>query len=588
MTASSINDATSIALWTSTPGGSEPHWAAYAAEVLDHCGLGYTITTDSANLPPAGVLLLTAAIEAEDCRAVTAWVEEGGTAVIAAGADAGLGAELTTLAGVTTGPPVGSALVSCSAGWAHRPPTALRALAGQRLSPEASTEVLAAWADGSAAITRRTLGRGLVLTFGVDLWYTIVRIQQGYPVTGDGTPATDGTAPIDDGLLKAEDGMALEVETDRRMPPGQPPLPADYTHTYPPPAAVPIFAEPHADWWRSLLLQALWQCFEHHGSVFAWLDYWPAGTDAVAHMSHDADGNDPQDGRAALAAFAAADVAVTWHQVFPGGYGPELFEAIADAGHEHALHYNAMADADLALWGWPQLRAQYAWAQAVTGRERIVSNKNHYTRWEGWTEFYTWCERVGVQIDSSRGPSKQGTVGFPFGTAHVSFPLAPPANDRQFYDVLNLPLHTQDLAWAGHSSVRDVILDSAQAQHGVAHFLFHGPHLNKRPLTRQACIDVADEARRRGMPWWTAEQINSWERARRGVHVQIEPVHDGWRINTHSEVALPGAALILALPASVTPEDPGATIRTVQRHGHPFVELGVDLPAGASTWSVRR
>src|SRR5699024_12789434 len=114
----------------------------------------------------------------------------------------------------------------------------LRALAGHALHAEEDTEVLATFADGAAAITRRRVGAGLVLTFGVDLWYTIVRIQQGYPVTADGTPAADGTAPIDDGLLKAEDGMALEVETDRRMPPGQPPLPADYTHTYPPPAEI--------------------------------------------------------------------------------------------------------------------------------------------------------------------------------------------------------------------------------------------------------------------------------------------------------------------------------------------------------------
>ena len=582
-------DAPPLTLWPCATDSEQVPWSAYATEVLDHAGLSYATRTDPGDLAPGGVLLLTGALSAEEARSVTDWVEGGGTAVLATGAEVLAGsAPLTVLAGVSTGRGTGSDRVECAPQWADRPPAALRALAGQALHPAEGTEVLATFSDGSAAITRRSVGAGLVVTFGVDLWYTIVRIQQGYPVTADGIPAADGTAPIDDGLLKVEDGMALDLETDRTMPPGYPALTEDYTHTYPPPAAVPIFDQPHADWWRSLLLQTLWQGIEHSKAAHVWLDYWPAGIDAVAHMSHDADGNDPQDGRAALEAFTAADVAVTWHQVFPGGYGPELFEAIAAAGHEHALHYNAMADADLCTWGWPQLRAQYAWAQAVTGREHIVSNKNHYTRWQGWTEFYTWCERVGLQIDSSRGPSKQGTVGFPFGTAHVSYPLTPAGHDQRFYDVLNLPLHTQDLAWAGHIAVRDVILDGAQAQHGVAHFLFHGPHLNLRPLTRQACVEVAAEARSRGMPWWTAEQINTWERARRGVRLQIETVDDGWRVTAHSSVAIIDAALVLALPSSARPEDGDATVRPVRRHGHEFLELGVTLPAGSSTWLLHR
>ena len=583
MTSVPSNDAPALTLW---PAGSvEPDqvlWSAYATEVLDHAGFSYATSTDPSALPAKGVLLLTGTADTEQAGALTSWVEAGGTLVLAAP-----GENLTDLAGVSPGRALGSELVECTEHWAQRPPRGIRALAGQALTPRDGTEVLATLADGSAAITRRQVGSGLVLTFGVDLWYTIARIQQGYPVTADGVPASDGTAPIDDDLLKAEDGMALDLEVDRAMPPGYPELPDDYTHTYPPPAAVPIFDQPHADWWRALLLQAIWQSAAHSATPLGWLDYWPAGLDAIAHMSHDADGNKPEDGQAALDAFAAADVKVTWHQVFPGGYGPETFAAITAAGHEHSLHYNSMADADLASWGWPQFRAQYAWAQAVSGREDIVSNKNHYTRWEGWTEFYTWCERTGVQIDSTRGPSKQGTVGFPFGTAHLSFPLAPAGNEQIFHDVLNLPLHTQDLAWAGHIAARDVILDAAQAQHGVAHFLFHGPHLNKRPLTRQACVDVANVARERGMPWWTAEEINTWERSRRGVQVQVRTLAECWEVQVHAEQALSGAALALALPASATPVDDQVRVRTVQRHGHEFLELGVDLPAGTSSWLLR-
>ncbi|MGC0251274.1 hypothetical protein [Pseudactinotalea sp. Z1748] len=583
MTSEDRNDAPALTLLShSQSNGEDVPWAAYAREVLSHAGMSYGLADSPDALRPGGVVLVTEPVHGEPARALATWVRDGGAMVIT-----GEPGDLANVAGVARAVPAAPGLVTCGQGWAQRPPRPVRALRGHALHPDEHAEVLATFEDGSAAITRSTAGAGMVLTFGVDLWYSICRIQQGYPVRGDGAPSSDGTAPIDDDILKAEDGLALDLEEDRAMPPGEPGLPSDYTHTYPPPSAVPIFDQPHADWWRSLLLQALWQGTAHTGAGLAWLDYWPAGIDAIAHMSHDADGNDPADGRAALEAFAAAGVKVTWHQVYPGGYGQEVLTDITDAGHEQSLHYNAMADSDLAHWGWPQLRAQYAWAQAISGREDIVSNKNHYTRWEGWTEFYTWCERVGIQIDSSRGPSKQGTIGFPFGTAHVSFPLRPAGHDEAFHDVLNLPLHTQDLAWAGHISVRDVILDGAQDQHGVAHFLFHGPHLRKRPLTTQACVEVAEAARERGMPWWTAEEINTWERTRRDVRVHVERVHQGWQVRAHTPSAVPGAALILALPEGVQPDTEDVRVRTVQRHGHQFVELGVDLPVGHSSWLLR-
>lgn len=577
------NDATPLTLWTRTRRDDEEvPWADYAQEVLAHAGFSFQRTGSAENLRPGGVVLLTEPVHGPAAQALSSWVRDGGALVIVG--DPG---DLAETAGVACGPAIAPGLVTTGTHWAQRPPRPIRALRGCTLVPREQTEVLATFADGGAAITRTTAGTGIVISFGVDLWYTIARIQQGFPVRADGAPAADGTAPIDDDILKAEDGMALDLDEDRAMPPGEPDLPQDYTHTYPPPSAAPIFDQPHADWWRSLLLQALWDAASRTGAALAWMDYWPAGIDAIAHMSHDADGNDPEDGRAALEAFAAAEVTVTWHQVYPGGYGEEVLTAITDAGHEHSLHYNAMADSDLASWGWPQFRAQYAWAQAISGREDIVSNKNHYTRWEGWTEFYTWCERVGIRIDSSRGPSKQGTIGFPFGTAHVSFPLRPAGNDETFHDVLNLPLHTQDLAWAGHISVRDVILDGAQAQHGIAHFLFHGPHLRKRPLTRQACVEVAEAARSRGMPWWTAEEIDTWERTRREVRVRVHRVEQGWQVRVHTPRAVPGAALVLALPQDVRPDAEDVRVRTIERHGNRFVELGVDLPVGHSSWFLR-
>ncbi|GAB3422937.1 hypothetical protein GCM10027569_55070 [Flindersiella endophytica] len=569
-------------------------WWLYATEVLDHLRLPYrklAAVDATTELDGVGVLVFARAPElTEPARTrVEEFVAAGGAVVVAGGPGS-----LGDLLGAAAGEPVdhGHVTFTQAAAWTHVPGVALHAVGGARLTTsDDATDVLATWDDGSPAITARRSGDGIALLFGADVWQSIVRIQQGYSVTEDGKPALDGTAPIDDDILKCEDGMALSFEADRALPPGEPELTEPFEHVYPPPSAVPMFDQPHADWWRSLFVQGLWWAAEQVGVALPWLHYWPSGVDAVAHMSHDSDGNVTEHGQAALDTFAEAEVNVTWCQVFPGGYDPEIYRAITAAGHEHALHYNAMHDADIAQWGWPQIRAQYAWAQAVTGVERIVSNKNHYTRWENWTEFYHWCERLGIEIDESRGPSKQGSVGFTFGTAHVSFPIAEASEHNRYLNVLNLPLHTQDLAWAGHESIRDVILDGAIAQHGVAHFLFHGPHLHLRPPTRKACLALADEARRRGLPWWTAGQINSWERLRRGVSLSIVPGADGWVVRTTSDRAVEGAALLLSLPAlTALPRlvDGNGSVATVVRHGREFVELTADIPAGDAAWTLAR
>ncbi|MGW0227674.1 hypothetical protein ACWDWO_05125 [Actinopolymorpha singaporensis] len=432
--------------------------------------------------------------------------------------------------------------------------------------------------------------------FPADLWERIVTIQQGTPVEQDGPPAPDGSCPVDDGILKCDDGLALSYDEDRAMPPGEPELSGTFSHTYPPPAAAPMFHRARADRLRLDFLHLLFDAAEAAGIAVPWLHYWPAGIPAVAHMSHDSDGNNSEAALSALEVFDQAGVHVTWCHCFPGGYRPEVVAEIAARGHEQALHYNAMGDADIASWGWPQLRAQYAWAQAMTGREDIVSNKNHYTRWEGWDEFFLWCERIGIRIDESRGPSKQGNVGFPFGSCHLSFPIAGVREHNRRIDVLELPLHTQDLAWAGHTAIRDVILTEALDLHGVAHFLFHAAHLHTKPDVAQACRDVAAEARRLGMQWWTAEQLNDWERARRGVRVAAEPGAGSGelRIEVTATAAVKGAGVLVAVPGLREADTGGtprvltgdATCAVVTRHGRRLLELAADLPAGTSVFTV--
>src|SRR5438445_9969116 len=87
------------------------------------------------------------------------------------------------------------------------------------------------------------------------------------------------------------------------------------------------------------------------------------------------------------------------------------------------------------------LRAQYAWLKAASG-VTPVTNKNHYTRWEGRLQFFEWCERLGLRAEQSRGPSKLGCTGFPFGTAHPHFPVR---DNGSRIDVLELGFQSQDL-----------------------------------------------------------------------------------------------------------------------------------------------
>jgi hypothetical protein len=530
----------------------------YLAEILAHAGLDRAALERAGLLidpPPAGL--------PERVRA--------GAGVLLLG-DPG---PLADLAGVEVRAPVGEGHVTFVDGWPADVP--LHAFGGVAVAPT-DADVVAEWTAGGAAVTVRRVGAGVVVLIGADVCESVVRIRQGWPVTADGVPPADGTAPVDDGILKCEDGLSLDYRLDRAMPDGSP-MPTAFEHTYPPAGPAPMFHRPHADLWAETLLEAVYRVAELTGTPLARLDYWPDGISAVAHLSHDSDSNTDDSARVALDAFAAAGVPVTWCVLHPGGYSAQTYADIGAAGHEIALHYNAMGDTDLDVWGMRELLAQRNWLERTTG-VAPVSNKNHYTRWEGWDRFYRWCVAAGIGVDQSRGPSKQGTVGFPFGTCHPSFPLS---ENGKLLDVLALPLHTQDLWWTAVEEVRDVILDQALARHGVAHFLFHGRNMLRHPEVVAAVLATADAARERGMPWWTSERIDDWERRRRGVRVEVTGDARAWHVVAHTDTPLAGAVLLLSLPGP--PADPH---ETVTRHGREHVALTADLAPGTNRFDLRR
>lgn len=344
------------------------------------------------------------------------------------------------------------------------------------------------------------VGTGVVLRWAADIPSVIVRLQQGeLPVFEDGIPAPDGTGAVDEGILKADDQCQLDWETDRVLSED----------------GEPYYGHPYADYWRETMLHCLLAEAAEAGLAVPFVDYWPEGVEAVAMISHDSDHNIDETAESTLDALAEAGVRSTWCMIEPG-YSASLYPKIKEAGHELALHYNAL-DSQGGLWSEAEFHRQCAWFQSATGLPRAVSNKNHYTRTEGWGELFRWCEAAGIESDQTRGPSKRGNVGFPFAASHPYFPIAWSDEKNRLYNVLEIGFLTQDLTHPMMTglSVLDPFLSRVMEVRGVAHFLYHQVHIHERAAVRQALLDTVREARQRGFVFWTGAEINEWVRARR-------------------------------------------------------------------------
>jgi hypothetical protein len=558
-------------------------WWLYASEVLDHLCLEYQVLTPgdiSATTPRPSVVLVPSidiAGAAED--QILTWVEQGSAAVMF-----GVGPATARATGITVNGDSVTALPHTVrfVGSARE----LSAFGGECLdAPLSNAEAIARYEDGRPAAISVGLGEGRLEIWGADPWHSIVRIQQGWSISEPAAPAPDGSVPKRDMVLRADDSLSLAYSR-RRLPDGSEPV-GRYEHCNPPPGPSPMFVEPEADYWRAEVLAALIRAYDASRTQLAWLDYWPSGTPAIAHMSHDSDRNIDSQADLALAAFSDAGVRVTWCHCHPGGYTARAVAAIAAAGHEQALHYNAMEDTPHDRWGLEHLAYQLSWARDITG-EPVVSNKNHYTRWEGWAEFYEWCDELGIELDQSRGPSKQGTVGFPFGSAHPSRPMLGTNRGNALAKVLELPFHTQDLGYFADESVREPILRSVAGVHGVAHFLYHGANMEHHPDVTATVARTAEAARQHGMEWWTAGQISSWERTRRQVTTRWRPdTVDASIVTITSDIEVPGLGLLThtgdceVMPVAIdTRSGRRLPVSKVFRHGFSHWLTLCDVPAG--------
>lgn len=546
-----------------------PAWG-YIREVLGRAGLFFE-ELPSDHLPwlaerPQAIVLLAGnlRLDADQREILARWVDGGGW-LIGIGGTSGLDAVFG----------VGD-VRRLSEGWIkltaddHPVTSGLRSslhvFGGCVVKPAGATavaelETVNRAAQGSAILERRA-GAGRAILLAPDLLFSIVHIQQGSPVFQDRIAAPDGSAATDDGILKAEDGMALDWQRDRT------PMQPD---------GVPAFLEPITDELRELILRSVLYAASQRGVALPLLWYWPRRLPAIGMISHDTDGNDPARAQALLEAMNRCQTKSTWCVLYPGGYPAEFYRTLRQQGYEIALHFDAKEARATTCWSFESLRFQHRWLLDEAGLDQLTSNKNHYTRWEDRLDFWRWCERVGIRCDQTRGPSKQGTIGFALGGSQPYFPLDDEADPPRMLAVFEMNMLTQDLAVVCPPEYGRQLLDSAARHHGVAHFLFHPAHILKPPVA-PALSDLIEYGRSQGLEWWTCDQIYRWEMLRRGVVAKFDSAH---ALTLATAAPLRDATLLILKtgPRSPTPRIRGAVAETepMRVYGFDFQAVTVDL-----------
>lgn len=549
----------------------------YILEVLSHAGLPFRLINPkqlSPNKAPICLLAGKKSFDAEE-RARFQWFVRQGGSLIAIGSTCGL----DKIFGV-------SSVGKLKEGWmrmiASHPignglQSSLHVFGGTIARASEDSQVIAQVVNrndevlGDAVVIRK-FGQGLAIFIAPDLMRSIVQIQQGIPVTRDGKPAPDGSAPIDDGVLKAEDGHVLDWERDRIVlghgarDTGQRKGREGWV----------FFGLPIADELRALILQTIFFAAQQKGLPLPMLWYWQDGVPAVGLISHDTDGNDPDLGWELLRLIQSLGIATTWCVIYPGGYPQSLYRAILDAGCEIALHFDAFTGSPLTTWSKRNLWVQWQWLKDATG-VAAVSNKNHYTRWEGRLEFFRWCEELGIQAEQSKGPSKRGTVGFLFGGSHPWRPIDDEREQPRFLSTIAINLFSQDMVSDDtptdgffHPAIVPVsvgkwLLEQTVRMGGVAHFLFHPAHI-RRQGTKSALEQLVAFGYELGLKWQTSQQIVNWLNRRRSVKQRVDNFDGKWIWRLEAPQPLEGATLLQLLPPD------RAKLADCFVYGFPFVQ----------------
>lgn len=559
-----------VTLPVSTDANPRARAWGYITEILRRAGLFFEPMSpdhleELFHRPPCVVVLAGhLPLTVKQREALTTWINRGGS-LLGLGGTSGL----NEVFGVKDGHPLADGWLKVKAG-DHPVTRGLRSslhVFGGYTFKQGSAAALADAEVGNhlnrgGAILENRFGQGRTLLLGPDLVFSIVHIQQGVSVLQDAKPAPDGSAILNEGTLKAEDGLVLDWERDR--------TPAA-------PDGGQIFLEPISDELRELILRSVFHLAREQRLLLPVLYYWPRALEGVGLISHDTDGNAPAKAVALLEVMRRCQVQSTWLLLYPGGYPPEFYRQLKQHGFEIGLHYDAMTGGPHTSWSQENFLFQHQWVRQTAGVERLYSNKNHYTRWEGRLDFPRWCEEVGLHSDQTRGPSKKGTIGFPLGGSQPYFPLEDESASPRFLNVLEVNLLTQDLVVTCPPEYGPPLLDSALRHHGVAHFLFHPAHILEAGVA-DALTKLLDYGRTQRLEWWTNEQIYQWESLRRGVTATF---HAASAVTLHAPRPLSQATLLLLRPGleaqAVTLNGQAVPSTRQNLHGFEFDALTLDL-----------
>ncbi len=538
-------------------------FAPYVCEILAHAGITFDVAGSGelvAGLASHRLLLLPydAPLDTVARNAVASFARHGAILGIGgpSGLDAIFGVRSTGTLGESYGQVVSDDVITGGV------TSSLHCWGGVTVTANNGTRVLLRQREGSAPLLCRTQRAVLI---AADLPGTLVHLQQGIPIHQDGAPAPDGSAAIDDGILKTDDGMVLDWVQDRSTVDGQ-----------------SCFLEPVGDDWRDLLLRSICSLCLEIGEPLPVLWYWPDDLPAVALLSHDTDGNVEALAWQELAAVERHGIQSSWCFIrYPETYPLRFYQTVAAHGHEVCLHYDAHSPAyPDATFSEPNFQAQLRWLRELLPASPITSNKNHYLRWEGWTEPFRWMAAAGITVDQCKGPSKTGNCGFIFGGSHPWRPLEDAAHGSQFRDVLEINLFAQDLIVAAPPELAEPLVLRTRARGGVAHFLFHPAHVAK-PGIADAMGHLITFAQAQGLQWWTSARIGRWEHARRGIRLGVSQ----GIVRATATDALRAATLLVLDPSEIEDSRPGADgWERVERWGFTFRRRVVDVPCILPLW----